>query len=122
MERFARRHAGSDEPEEEVCTIPPGTCVRSIRPGVVAAVFADFVASTVLVRHDDVVREGRVLHTVWGHGTAAGAAGEVGSAAGAAGVVGGAAGVGGSTAGSAAAAARRSWNAVRVRRKTTSKR
>ena len=73
---FARRRAGSDEPEEEVCTIPPGTCVRSIRPGVVAAVFADFVASTVLVRHDDVVREGRVLHTVWGHVTAAVAAGD----------------------------------------------
>ena len=27
---FARRRAGSDEPEEEVCTIPPGTCVRSM--------------------------------------------------------------------------------------------
>ena len=28
------------------------------------------------MRHDDVVREGRVLHTVWGHVTAAVAAGD----------------------------------------------
>ena len=50
-------------------------CVRSVRLGVVAAVFADFVASTVVVRHDDVLQEGRVLHTVYGHVTPAVAAG-----------------------------------------------
>ena len=62
---FSPSRGGAPAPTspEEVCTIPPGTCVRSIRPGVVAAVFADFVASTVLVRHDDVVREGaRAAH------------------------------------------------------------
>ena len=44
-----------------------GTPVPCVLPGVVVASFADFIAKTVLVRHPAVQREGRILHSVYGH-------------------------------------------------------
>ena len=46
--------------------VPPGTPVPSILPGVVVASFQDFIRSTCIVKHD-VKRDGRVLHSVFGH-------------------------------------------------------
>lgn len=46
--------------------VPPGTSVPCVLPGVVVASLQDFIRSTIIVKHD-VKRDGRVLHSVYGH-------------------------------------------------------
>jgi len=46
--------------------VSPGAPVPCVLPGVVVASFQDFIRSTVIVKHD-AKRDGRVLHSVFGH-------------------------------------------------------
>ena len=45
----------------------PETPVPCLRSGEVIAIFKDFIHSTLIVRHGDVIKAGRVLCSVFGH-------------------------------------------------------
>jgi murein DD-endopeptidase MepM/ murein hydrolase activator NlpD len=65
-------HEGIDfgsyvDPDGECHALPVGTPVPCLDAGVVIAVFRDFIHSTVIVRHAGLEKEGRTLHSLFGH-------------------------------------------------------